>query len=471
VFAARLRRVWTSIAERGRKLLRLPQRSGSPSGIEALALDLASEPGEATNMARANAIIQRYGSVAKEQRELFHLFLAQNFLPDPTRLKAAAEAYLAIPSPETVAELTFASEPPRRELIRRMNIAPGATALLVGMRETLLSEIRKQPELRPLEQDLHHLLTSWFNRGFLELRRIDWNTSAAVLEKVIAYEAVHEIRGWNDLRRRLAPDRRCFAFFHPSLPDEPLIFVEVALCQGLASKIDPLLSVKTPEDDFARPDTAIFYSISNCQPGLRGISFGNLLIKQVVEELRAELPGLKRFATLSPIPSFRRWLNEQVAANGESVILPEERMAMSNRASVGNAKSPTTFLDIDQDKAEHLDGAVKAALQRLLATYLTAANAGKGPEDPVARFHLGNGARLDRINWGANLSDRGMAESMGMMVNYVYEPDMIESNHEQFVTEGRVAYSTEVGDLLLKRKLRGAYARASVREPQAIDTR
>ena len=468
MFAARLRQVWTSVAERGRKLLRLRQVSGSPSGIEGLALELASERGEATNMARANAIIRQYGSLSKEQREPFHLFLAQNFLPDPTRLRAAAERYLATPSPDAVAELTSASEPPRRELIRRMNIAPGATALLVGMRETLLSAIPKQPELKPLEQDLRHLLTSWFNRGFLELRRIDWNTSAAVLEKVIAYEAVHEIRGWNDLRRRLAPDRRCFAFFHPSLPDEPLVFVEVALCEGLASRIEPLLSVITPRDDFARSDTAIFYSISNCQPGLRGISFGNFLIKQVVEELRAELPDLKRFATLSPIPSFRRWLNEQVAANGESAILPEERMAMSNRASVGSAKSPVTFLDIDPNEAEHLDGTIKAALQRLLATYLTAANAGKGPEDPVAHFHLGNGARLDRINWGANLSDRGMAESLGMMVNYVYEPDMIESNHEQFVNEGRVAYSAEVGELLLKRKLRGV--RPSVREQHVIDT-
>jgi len=469
VFAARLRQVWTSLADGGRKLLKLPQDSGSPSGIQALALDLVSERGEATNMARANAIIRQYTSLAQEQREAFHLFLAQNFLPDPARLRAAAEAYLATPSSETIAVLTLASEPPRRELIRRMNIAPGATALLVGMRETLLSEIRKQPELRPLEQDLRHLLTSWFNRGFLELKRIDWNTSAAVLEKVIAYEAVHEIRGWSDLRRRLAPDRRCFAFFHPSLPGEPLIFVEVALCQGLASKIDPLLSVKTPGDDFARPDTAIFYSISNCQPGLRGISFGNLLIKQVVEELRAELPGLKRFATLSPIPGFRRWLNEQIAANGESAILPEERMAMNHQAG-GDGKSLTAFLDIDREKAEHLDGAVKLALQRLLATYLTAANGGKGPEDPVARFHLGNGARLDRINWGAHLSERGMAESIGMMVNYVYEPDMIEGNHEQFVSEGRVAYSTEVGDLLPKRKLRAGIARTPVHDRQAIDT-
>jgi malonyl-CoA decarboxylase len=310
-----------------------------------------------------------------------------------------------------------------------------------------------QPELKPLEQDLRRLLTSWFNRGFLELRRIDWNTSAAVLEKVIAYEAVHEIHGWEDLRRRLAPDRRCFAFFHPALPDEPLIFVEVALCLGLASKIEPLLSVQTPIDGFARPDTAIFYSISNCQPGLRGISFGNFLIKQVVEELRAELPGLSRFATLSPVPSFRRWLEQ-------GSLVPERSITLAHQAATGDGKSPAALLEVAWDEAENVDAAIKTDLQRLLASYLTASNGGQGPEDPVARFHLGNGARLDRINWGANLNRRGIAESMGMMVNYVYEPDRIESNHEQFATAGRVAYSTEVGELL-KRKSRAGFAHPS----------
>jgi malonyl-CoA decarboxylase len=310
-----------------------------------------------------------------------------------------------------------------------MNVAPGATALLVRMREELLAGLEKQPQLKPLEQDLRRLLASWFNRGFLTLKRIDWSNSAAILEKVIAYEAVHEIRGWDDLRRRLAPDRRCFAFFHPALPEEPLIFVEVALCHGLASKIAPLLSASAPADDPAQTDTAIFYSISNCQPGLRGISFGNFLIKQVVEELHAELPGLKRFATLSPVPSFKRWLNEQNLATGESAL-------------------PEASLDINWANAERASPASKTALLHLLASYLTADNGGKGPDDPVARFHLGNGARLERLNWAANLSPRGIAESLGMMVNYVYEPKTIEDNHEQFVAAGRVARSAEVEDLL-----------------------
>ena len=439
-----LKQALAFVAERGRSLLGSPRTNKPTSNIEHLALDLLSERGEATSMARADAIVRLYASLSKEQRELFHLFLAVNFLPEATRLKAAAKAYLNAPTPETVAELALASEPPRHELIRRMNVAPGATALLVRMREELLASLDKQPQLKPLEQDLRRLLASWFNRGFLTLTRIDWSNSAAILEKVIAYEAVHEIRGWDDLRRRLAPDRRCFAFFHPALPEEPLIFVEVALCQGLASKIAPLLSASAPIDDPTHADTAIFYSISNCQPGLRGISFGNFLIKQVVEELRAELPALKRFATLSPVPTFRRWLTQQA-----------------------DSELPATALDINWATAERISPAIKTTLQRLLATYLTASNGGKGPDDPVARFHLGNGARLERLHWAANLSPRGLAESLGMMVNYVYEPRSIEDNHEQFVTAGNVARSSEIDDFL-KRPSRNGNGKHNGREHHAV---
>jgi malonyl-CoA decarboxylase len=447
---AQLRQTLASVARRGRKLLGSAS-PGAPAGtIETLALDLLSERGETTSMARADAIARLYGSLSKEQRELFHLFLALNLLPESTRLKAAAKAYLHAPTPETVAELAIASESPRQELIRRMNVAPGATHLLVRMREEILASLDRHPPLKPLEQDLRRMLASWFNRGFLTLKRIDWSSSAVLLEKVIAYEAVHEIRGWDDLRRRLAPDRRCFAFFHPALPEEPLIFVEVALCQGLASKIAPLLSANAPVDDPAQADTAIFYSISNCQPGLRGISFGNFLIKQVVEELRAELPGLKRFATLSPVPSFKRWLAEQAVNGGDEL--------------------PAAALDINWASAERVSPAIKSALQRLLAAYLTSSNGGKGPDDPVARFHLGNGARLERLNWAANLSPRGIQESLGMMVNYLYEPKTIEDNHEQFVAVGRVARSSEVDDLV-KRPLRNGNGKhngkANGHEPQA----
>ena len=449
MITARLKEALSAIAAHGRSFLASSKRQPQPSSIETLATDLLSERGEATSMARADAIARLYGSLSKEQREFFHLFLALNFLPESTRLKAAARAYLNAPGPETVAELAVASEPPRQELLRRMNVAPGATALLVRMREEVLASLDKQPQLKPLEQDLRRLLASWFNRGFLTLRRIDWTSSAAVLEKVIAYEAVHEIRGWDDLRRRLAPDRRCFAFFHPALLDEPLIFVEVALCQGLASKIAPLLSASAPTDDPAQADSAIFYSISNCQTGLRGISFGNFLIKQVVEELHAELPGLKRFATLSPVPSFRRWLTNGGLSTSDSELPPE-------------------VLDINWATAERAGPATKLALQRLLAAYLTASNGGKGPDDPVARFHLGNGARLERIHWAANLSPKGIAESLGMMVNYLYEPKTIEENHEQFVAAGRVAHSSEIEDLL-KRSARGSNGKSHTREPQTAN--
>ena len=443
MFAGGFKGVWGSVAERGRKLFRISQGSIARNTLEILARDLLSAGGEANNMARAEAIVAQYEKSSKEKKASFHLFLAQNFHPDSKRLQLAAEAYLTAPSQETIADLTRAAEPPRRELLQRLNVAPGATALLLEMRKTMLAETGEAGNLKPLELDLRHLLGAWFNRGFLQLRRIAWSSPATVLEKIIAYEAVHEIDGWDDLRRRLAADRRCFAFFHPSLPDEPLIFVEVALCQGLASEIGSLLSAKTPAPSSLNPDTAIFYSISNCQAGLKGIALGNFLIRQVVDELRAELPSLKRFATLSPVPSFRNWLQCQLRANGQSVLLPEERARLSD------------FVACDKAKLETMDVADKTMLQRLLAVHLTARNDGAGPEDPVARFHLRNGARLERINGSANLSRRGMAESLGLMVNYVYEPETIESNHVRFVTEGRVAHSAPVAELL-KRKSHAA---------------
>lgn len=440
MLTTRLMKFWDTVAERGRRLLHLSGDQAAFDRIDALAADLLSTRGEATNMARAVAVTGLYRNLPKAARDAFHDYLALNFLPESFRLKAAAEAYLAAPSAKTANELAVASASPRRELIRRLNIAPGATAVLVRMREYLLKDMRQRPQWMPLEQDLRDLFASWFNRGFLELRRIDWNTSAAILEKVIAYEAVHEIRGWDDLRRRLAVDRRCFAFFHPALPEEPLIFVEVALCRGLASSIEPLLKVGSPSDDIGKADTAIFYSISNCQPGLRGISFGNFLIKQVVEELRAELPGLKQFATLSPVPGFRGWLKNYLA--GDNVLPEKERDAIrmaADQAAPSSHNPPAISL---------ADAATKRVLLQLLATYLTDPNDGAGPQDAVARFHLGNGARLERLHWAANCSHRGIAESLGMMVNYLYEPSMIESNHEKFESLGKVAYSPDIADLL-----------------------
>jgi malonyl-CoA decarboxylase len=343
-------------------------------------------------------------------------------------------------------------------------MSPGGTAALVAMRQELLARLRAAPGLKPLDADLRHLFASWFNRGFLELRRIDWQTPAAVLEKLIVYEAVHAIQGWEDLRRRLAPDRRCFGFFHPALPGEPLIFVEVALVEGLAEEVQSLL---TPDGDeqaaLARAtaaDTAIFYSISNCQDGLRGVSFGNLLIKQVVEELKAELPQITRFSTLSPVPGFRRWLEKGGVSESDAAaatLVREDELAALLRASdapAGPTDAATALLEILKSPSWREDAAkadaVRGPLMRACAAYLTSSSGGKGPSDPVARFHLGNGARLERINFLGNVAPRGMKESFGLMVNYLYDPDTIEANHEAFARDGAVARSREVDALLAR---------------------
>jgi malonyl-CoA decarboxylase len=365
---------------------------------------------------------------------------SEGFAPDSAKLQAAAQAYLDEPTPDRAVRLHAASEPPRQELLRRMNMAAGGTAMLVGLRREILPKLKHEPALRPLDHDLLHLFSSWFNRGFLELRRIDWDTSAVVLEKLLTYEAVHEIDGWQDLRRRLLPDRRCFAFFHQALPNEPLIFVEVALTAGLAESVQPLLA--PPSDPAGMPpkgtDTAIFYSISNCQEGLRGVSFGNFLIKQVVEELKAELPHLKTFSTLSPVPGFRAWLEAELAAGPK---LTDDEQAAIGGGTLETAVSGEWWADTARAKA------LRGPLLRLAAAYLLRSAAGQEKIDPVARFHLGNGARLERINWLGNRAPRGMRESFGIMVNYLYDPDRIAANHETFVKTGRVVRSAEVDAL------------------------
>jgi malonyl-CoA decarboxylase len=398
-----------------------------------LAAKLLSERGEASGAQVARELHHVLRALDADDRHSFQRYLATEFQPDKAALRAAAERYIADGTAEAAAALARAADPPRQELLRRINMAPGGTGALIAMRSEIASYLRGEPELKLLDADLKHLFASWFNRGFIELRRIDWQSPASVLEKLIAYEAVHEIKGWDDLRRRLAPDRRCFAFFHPALPGEPLIFVEVALVQGLATAMPPLLARETDEEAARAQapcaDTAIFYSISSCQDGLRGISFGNFLIKQVVEELQAEFPKLKRFSTLSPVPGFRRWLGQRLAneSDPDAALLPQlERGGWWN----------------DPAQSEKL----RAPLLRLRARYLT-----RRPSiriDPVARFHLGNGARLERINWFGNNAPRGIQESFGIMVNYLYDHDSIEDNHEAFVRDGTIVRSPDVEALL-----------------------
>jgi malonyl-CoA decarboxylase len=439
-----LDRLWGGIADQGRAFARVPASDlTGPDRARALTAALLSERGEASGAALARELISCFRAMTIDQRLDVLRGISEGFSPDAATLRAAAEAYLASPGPDAATRLHEAAEPPRQELLRRMNMAAGGTAMLIELRRELLGALKKDRALRPLDRDLLHLFGSWFNRGFLELRRIDWDTPAAVLEKLITYEAVHEISGWQDLRRRLLPDRRCFAFFHQALPNEPLIFVEVALTKGLASAVQPLLA---PSDDPAGlppkgADTAIFYSISNCQDGLRGISFGNFLIKQVVEELKAELPALKHFATLSPVPGFAAWLDAQMQSG--SPFTPEETAAwpgtFTTQAEALEAAMTGTWWE-DSARAKTLRG----PLLRLAAKYLTRPATGGHGIDPVARFHLGNGARLERIHFAGNTAPRGLRESHGVMVNYLYDPKAIEANHEAFVKTGHVVRSAEV---------------------------
>src|SRR6202140_2752018 len=397
-----------SISERGRTLLR---RGGSSdakqeaSDLIRLCEALLSGRGEASGTAMAREVLDRYHDLDEAGRLSFFETLTRHFGPDREKLAPAIETWRAQRSDDDASDLHFASEPRRQELIRRLNRAPGGTSELVAMRADLLSLMKGNRDLAALDRDVVHLLSSWFNRGFLVLRKIDWSTPANILEQIIRYEAVHEIRDWNDLRRRIDPvDRRCYAFFHPALIDEPLIFVEVALTESIPGAIAPLLAEDRPPVPPERARTAVFYSISNTQRGLGGISFGNFLIKQVVEELRRELPKLDNFVTLSPVPGFVQWLKQ-----AEDVPVTEE-----DRALLENLDKPDWF-----EKAE-LAAQLRSVLEPLAAYYFLKARTPKGRLiDSVARFHLGNGARLERIDWLGGLSPPGLRGSAGAMGKYL----------------------------------------------------
>jgi malonyl-CoA decarboxylase len=426
-----------SISERGRTLLR---RAGSPdtkqdvSELVELCEALLSGRGEASGTAMAREVLDRYRHLDEADRLAFFATLARNFGPDRERLAQAIESWRAQPNDDDASDLHFASESRRQELIRRLNRAPGGTSDLVAMRADLLSAMNGHKNLAALDRDVVHLLSSWFNRGFLVLRRIDWSTPANILEQIIRYEAVHEIRDWDDLRRRIDPaDRRCYAFFHPALVDEPLIFVEVALTEAIPGAIAPLLAEDRALVPIERARTAVFYSISNTQRGLGGISFGSFLIKQVVEELRRELPKLENFVTLSPVPGFVPWLKQ-----ADDIPVTDE-----DRALLENLDKPDWFEDAE------LAAQLRAGLEPLAAYYFLKARTAKGRLiDSVARFHLGNGARLERIDWLGDLSPKGLRESAGIMVNYLYRLEDIEKNHEAYANQDEVAASSAVKKLL-----------------------
>jgi malonyl-CoA decarboxylase len=400
---------------------------------------LLSVRGDANSPLIAQAILTRVEALPEGAQTRFFERLASDFNPDPKAVLAAAQTYARQPDADAAIELARVAEPPRQELFRRLNRAPGGTAAIVRLRRAMLDRLPRQPALRAVEADLLHLLGSWFNPGFLEMRRVDWNSPAQLLEQIIHHEAVHQIDGWDDLRRRLQPDRRCFAFFHPQLPAEPLIFVEVALVPEMAGAIAPLIDKRAAPLPAEQFKVAVFYSISNCQPGLRGVSLGNFLIKRVAEQLKQELPQLKTFCTLSPIPGFMGWLT-QVPADG----LPD-RVARAH-AELAQVAGPDFGALAHAPRLAALSGAAHHALWRLAAHYLVQVSP-LPHGDPVARFHLDNGARLERLNAQANLGAKGLKQSAGLMVNYLYDLARIEGHHDRFA-HGEVVASRAIKALL-----------------------
>ena len=409
-----------------------------------LCIRLLSERGEASQTVLAQEIINIYRAMNSERRLGLFEMLCREFSPDQAAIHRAITDYKRSPSTDTLTALSAAVEPPRQELIRRINTAPGGTEMLVTLRGHLLELTSNGANFDALDTDLKHLFRSWFNRGFLRLERISWQTSALILEKLIRYESVHEINGWPDLRRRLEADRRCFAFFHPALADEPIIFVEVALSTGLTGDLEPLLDVEAPVLKSERADTAIFYSINNCLRGLRNIPFGNFLIKQVVTELATEFPKIKTYSTLSPLPTFSRTLQDAENEQGFTPVRLSRLLAEYSRelcAAAGRRDSVEALFLLLEKPLAHRE-VLAAPLRRLALAYLTKARRDGKLCDPVATFHLSNGARLERINLFGNLRPYGLKASFGVTVNYRYMPAELEENHERFVRDGLIRVSS-----------------------------
>jgi malonyl-CoA decarboxylase len=427
-----LGRTLGSVLDVGREILARrrnaqPQAINSAPGLIARCRDLLEHRGEATGMALASEIVAGYQQLPESQRETFFSILANDFEVDGATILDAAERYREDGQLENLWAIHHALQSPRHRLFRRINMSPEGTRTLVAMRGHLLKMLAANPHLRGVDSDLKHLFISWFNQGFLELRRIDWSSPACVLERIIQYEAVHAINGWDDLRSRVREDRRCFAFFHPALDNDPLVFVEIALTDSVPGALEPLLTLERERLPDDQVNTVVFYSISNCHSGLSGISFGNFLIKGVVEELKKEISTLKTFVTLSPVPGFRKWLLD---SNLDGLVAEEliERV----RQPIGRV----------------VDSQVYDTLLKLCAHYLLRVKSGPYPRDSVARFHLGNGAKLHGLHGVADMSAKGREQSAGIMVNYLYDLSKIEENHEAYFDKGTIAVSRDVNRLL-----------------------
>lgn len=456
-----LQNVIDSIADRGRELLGLDNIENEGTDIHSLCQQLLSGSGEASGIALSQEILHHYSKMTEEEKLAFFQLLDTSFAPDFDKIQTVMTRYQSSRSSSDLIALNAVVEAPRQELFRRLNMAPKGTASLVALRADLLKHLRKHPELKSIDADLKHLLSSWFNRGFLQLSLIDWSSPAEILEKLINYEAVHEIQGWDDLRRRLINDRRCFAFFHPAMPNEPLIFVEVALVQGLSSEVSSLIDPNAAELPPKQADTAIFYSINNTQAGLRGISFGNFLIKQVLTELTKECPWLKISSTLSPIPRFRSTIDQWLKGEEQTPQFTEFDNILKGNASLlsairtqlaqgDNQSDKSCLLSLLQNKINEKDAALGTLLTELALSFLSFPNERNKLADPVAMFHLSNGACLQRINAYADMSEHGQATSYGVMVNYLYDLNTVELNHEEFVTKGKIRMSDTLSKLFTK---------------------
>ena len=457
---ANLRGAWREIALSARGVLSGALRPDLPEDDVArlrqqMLSCLDGRGGEVTARARAAELGRTYLALNTAGRERCLRLLAEEFDTDHAAVNACcgALAVALVPAARSAAEraLRAALTAPRVTLLRQFNALPEGVKFLVDRRAELIAIAGDDPALHGLADDMRELLANWFDIGFLELQRITWDSPAALLERLMAYEAVHEIRGWTDLKNRLEVDRRCFAFFHPRMPDEPLIFVEVALVSGIAGNIHALLDETAPIGDPQAADAAIFYSISNCQQGLHGISLGDFLIKRVVDVLASELPRLKSFATLSPLPGFRAWIGAEAERHGV-LLAGEQRAVQSLGTGLDEADADRILLHLLDRPDWHEDARTATSLRepllRLGARYLLHAHAASGRAlDPVAHFHLSNGARVERLNWLGDVSAKGLAQSAGIMVNYLYRQGDIDANHEAYRDEGRVAASSAVRSL------------------------
>lgn len=419
---------------------------------------LEAKGGEVTARARAANLGRAYMRLNPEGRHRFLTLLAQEFGTNPKEVDAAIETVRTASGPRErhAAEVALRDvlRPPRVRLLTQFNGLPEGVKFLVDLRAEMMTWAKQEPLLEEFSQDMRRMLTTWFDVGFLEMQRMTWDAPASLLEKLIAYEAVHEIQSWDDLKNRLDSDRRCYAFFHPRMPDEPLIFVEIALVNGMAGNVQELLDEEQERLDPETADTAIFYSISNAQRGLDGISFGDFLIKRVVGALSDEFKNLKTFATLSPIPGFARWYEREIEKLGETILLEDEAKALAEVLPTGmDAETMMRQILVRSDWVENeaLAAALKPVMTRLAATFLYASKRqGTRAMDPVAHFHLSNGARMERLNWLADRSTRGMRQSAGMMMNYVYKLDEIDTNHEGYKGEGTIAVSNAIRNLARK---------------------